>query len=208
MRPTITRAKRRSKPRATDLADVAATAFSTELGWMAVAFRDETLVGIVFGHGSPRNATEALHRAVGCEGAILDLLATDDCPPAVRHTVDKLQRFSAGERVDFDGVAIDQSHLTPFGRSVVAACRKIAPGATRSYGELAAACGSPGAARAVGHVMATNRYPIVVPCHRVVGANGTLGGFSAPHGLSMKKRMLSLESEPNLQTPRSHVRPR
>ena len=82
---------------------------------------------------------------------------------------------------------------------VVRACRKIGRGRTRTYGELAAAAGSPGASRAVGSVMAKNRFPIIVPCHRVVGAGGSLGGFSAPTGLNLKERMLALEGHERKQ---------
>jgi len=68
----------------------------------------------------------------------------------------------------------------PFQRKVLVACRRIPVGKTRTYAELAAAVGSPKAARAVGRVMATNRpLPIIIPCHRVVGSAGGLGGFSA-----------------------------
>ena len=80
--------------------------------------------------------------------------------------------------------AVDERHLTPI--SAAASCRpagEFPRGETRSYGELAAQCGSPGAARAVGQVMAKNRYPLVVPCHRVLAAGGRIGGFSAPQGL-------------------------
>ena len=95
--------------------------------------------------------------------------------------------------MDFSDVPLALDHLTPFGRRVVAACRRIPWGQTRSYGELAAECGSPGAARAVGSVMAKNRYPLIVPCHRVLAAGGELGGYSAPDGLKMKRRLLAME---------------
>src|SRR5207248_10965245 len=90
-------------------------------------------------------------------------------------------------------VPLDLSRLSEFQNRVVRACRRIARGRVRTYGELAAACGSPGAARAVGTVMAKNRYPIIVPCHRVVGSAGSLGGFSARDGINMKRRMLEME---------------
>src|SRR5205807_3041274 len=83
--------------------------------------------------------------------------------------------------------------LSALPQRVVSACRRIDRGRVRSYGELAAAAGSLGAARAVGNVMAQNRYPIIVPCHRVVGSAGSLGGFSALDGISMKRRMLAME---------------
>ena len=84
--------------------------------------------------------------------------------------------------------------FTDFQCRVYQRCRRIAYGATLSYGALAAAIGVPQAARAVGNTMARNRLPLVIPCHRVVGAAGALGGFSAPDGIHMKQRLLSLES--------------
>jgi methylated-DNA-[protein]-cysteine S-methyltransferase len=84
--------------------------------------------------------------------------------------------------------------LSDFQRAVVGHCRRIPPGQTLTYGQLAARVGRPRAARAVGRVMATNRFPLIVPCHRVVAAGGVLGGFSAPQGLAMKKRLLAAEA--------------
>jgi O-6-methylguanine DNA methyltransferase len=99
--------------------------------------------------------------------------------------------------VAFDDVTLALDHLSPFQQRVIAACRAIGYGATRSYGEVAALAGSPGAARAVGQVMAGNRMPLVVPCHRVLAAGGKLGGFSAPQGLNLKRHLLALESQAN-----------
>ena len=108
-------------------------------------------------------------------------------------TVMVLAEYAGGEAVDFSGVPLDLDYLTPLGRRVVAACRNIPRGEVRTYGELAELCGAPGAARAVGSVMAKNRHPLVVPCHRVIGAAGSLGGYSAPSGLTMKRRLLAME---------------
>ena len=71
--------------------------------------------------------------------------------------------------------------------------RKIAPGQTRSYGEVAALCGDRHAARAVGQAMARNPFPIIVPCHRVLAAGGRSGGFSARGGVTTKLRLLTIE---------------
>jgi methylated-DNA-[protein]-cysteine S-methyltransferase len=107
--------------------------------------------------------------------------------------LERLRRYAEGEPVDLHDVPVAVDHLSAFQRRVVKACRAIPAGERRTYGQLAAAAGSPGAARAVGQVMATNRVPLVVPCHRVVASGGGLGGFSAPQGLTMKRRLLSLE---------------
>jgi methylated-DNA-[protein]-cysteine S-methyltransferase len=82
-----------------------------------------------------------------------------------------------------------------FARRVLTACRKIEFGQTVSYGRLAEMAGKSGAARAVGNALARNPLPLIIPCHRVVCANGSLGGFSASGGVNLKKRMLKLEAE-------------
>jgi methylated-DNA-[protein]-cysteine S-methyltransferase len=168
-------------------APFAAIIFHTELAWTAVAGRDGALSGLVFGHPSEERAARVL--AAGISGPI-DRAAA---PRWLCDAAELLERCAAGEPVDFSGVPLALDHLTPFARQVVAACRNIPRGEVRTYGELAAACGSPGAARAVGSVMAKNRYPLIVPCHRVVGAAGGLGGYSAPEGLRMKRRLLAME---------------
>src|SRR5687768_16895317 len=162
--------------------------FPTNLGWMALAADGGRLVRLTFGHPSAAAAVAALE----LEG---EWIASDqrDLDPAIADLVERLQRYATGEEVSFADVAVDLSHLTEFQQRVVRQCRKIARGRTRTYGELAAAAGNPGAARAVGSVMAKNRLPIIVPCHRVVGSAGSLGGFSAPSGVGMKQRMLALE---------------
>jgi methylated-DNA-[protein]-cysteine S-methyltransferase len=170
-------------------ATVRATTFTfpTGLGWMALAAQGGRLLRLTMGHPSAAAAVASL----GLDG---DWIATDrsDLEPPIAEVVDRLERYAAGEDVSFADVPVDLSHLSAFQQRVVRACRKIRRGRTRTYGELAAAAGSPGAARAVGSVMAKNRLPIIVPCHRVVAA-GSLGGFSAPRGLGMKEQMLELE---------------
>jgi methylated-DNA-[protein]-cysteine S-methyltransferase len=95
---------------------------------------------------------------------------------------------------DFRDVLIDPGPQTEFQRLVVDHCRQIPPGATLTYGELAARAGRPRSARAIGNCMAANRIPLIVPCHRVVGADGGLRGYSANGGLRLKQRLLDLES--------------
>ena len=101
-----------------------------------------------------------------------------------------LRRYFAGQPVDFSRYDVDWEPYTPFERAVLRATRNIPYGETRTYGEIAAAIGKPDAARAVGQALGKNRTCIVVPCHRVVAANG-LGGFTG--GLHWKKGLLALE---------------
>ena len=101
----------------------------------------------------------------------------------------QLAEYFAGERREFDLALSPEG--TPFERSVWSELRKIPFGETRSYGEIAEILGRPGAARAVGRANGANPIPIVVPCHRVIGADGSLTGFGG--GLDVKSRLLELE---------------
>ena len=111
----------------------------------------------------------------------------------MRDLVGRLQSLADATADDFLDVELDLSDRTAFQRAVMHRCRRIPRGQVLTYRQLAARAGHPGAARAVGNVMATNRVPLIVPCHRVVGSSGKLGGFSAPQGLAMKRRLLRLE---------------
>lgn len=85
----------------------------------------------------------------------------------------------------------DLSKLTDFERKVIKAVMKVPPGKTTTYATIAARVGKPGGARAVGNVMARNPFPIIVPCHRVIRTDGTLGGFA--YGAGLKRRLLETE---------------
>lgn len=87
---------------------------------------------------------------------------------------------------------IDLSGCSPFAQQVLAACRAIPRGETRTYGELAAAVGKPGAARAVGTVMRRNPVPLLIPCHRVVRSDGVIGNYNMG-GPAVKRRLLEME---------------
>lgn len=85
---------------------------------------------------------------------------------------------------------------TPFTQAVWKACAEIPRGQVRSYGWIARRIGKPGAARAVGQALARNPFAPTIPCHRVVGGNGALTGFSAPGGVAAKHRLLAREGAP------------
>ncbi len=105
----------------------------------------------------------------------------------------RLAAYFQGRPVDFDSVPLWSPCWTTFRRRVVAACRKVPFGQVTTYRALAQAIGSPKSARAVGGVMRWNPWPVVVPCHRVLGARGNLHGYSAAGGLETKRRLLQLE---------------
>ena len=104
-----------------------------------------------------------------------------------------IESFFAGRGDRMRSISVDATGWTPFFADVYEACRAIPTGCTVGYGQLAASVGRPRAVRAVGQAMARNRVPLVIPCHRVVGAAGSLGGFSAPGGTESKRRLLELE---------------
>ncbi|HOM16201.1 MAG TPA: MGMT family protein [Thermoguttaceae bacterium] len=106
----------------------------------------------------------------------------------------RLRAYADGQIVEFSDVAVDPGPTTPFQARVYELCRAIPYGDRMSYGQLARLAGSPGASRAVGQCLARNPIPILIPCHRVVGAGGKLVGFTAPGGLAMKKKLLQLET--------------
>ena len=106
--------------------------------------------------------------------------------------VDNLRAFYRGEDVPLKA-RLDMSDLPAFSAQVYKALRRVRRGRVVTYGELAALCGSAGAARGVGGAMRRNPFPPLVPCHRVVGSNGALTGFSSEGGVDLKRRMLAAE---------------
>jgi methylated-DNA-[protein]-cysteine S-methyltransferase len=161
----------------------------TNWGWAAVAGDEGVVTRLVFGYDDRAAARRAL--ADDPHVGHLHTPATEHCWDET--LADRIAAAAAGVPVDFDDVAIDTMGFTPFGQRVIKQCRRIRFGQTLSYGELARAAGHPRAARAVGTVMAHNRVPIVVPCHRVIASGGRLGGYGAAAGLRTKRKMLAVE---------------
>lgn len=114
-------------------------------------------------------------------------------PASVAVLQEQLDAYFSDPNFTFSLEGLALNGLTTFQRRVVDCVCSIPSGRTRSYAEIAAEAGSPGAARAVGGVMAGNRYPIVIPCHRVITSDGGLGGYTG--GLKNKRSLLSFESE-------------
>ena len=156
----------------------------SELGWIAVSFLHDTVTELTFGRSSAAAAIRALR-----DNEDFDVVEPNS---EEKRIVDRLQAFADGAGDDFRDLKIVTDDMTAFQCRVLEHCRRIKPGKTLTYGQLAARAGSPRAARAVGNVMASNRFPLVVPCHRVVGAS-SLGGYSAPNGLRLKRILLTRE---------------
>lgn len=109
--------------------------------------------------------------------------------------IQKIKEYFIGKKVDFLDGQLSLDNYTNFQKKVLQTVRKIPYGETRSYKEVAKAAGHPRAYRAVGNTMKNNPLPLIVPCHRVIKSDGTLGGFSGKEGIALKKKMLDLESE-------------
>lgn len=160
----------------------AIVAFETPLGTCAVRWTDVGIASVRL--PSPR--TVVLPRIDDRPGV----------PESVRAAIAGIVAVLGGSAVDLAFVVLDQEGIDPLRRAVYAATRTIRPGTIATYGDVARAIGRPDGARDVGAALARNPFPIVVPCHRVLGANGKLTGFSAPGGLETKRRMLELEGAP------------
>lgn len=163
--------------------EVGTAACQTAFGWVGIAWSAHGLVAVTLPQPTETEALSLLPAASG------------DSPqkppgPDVAGLFDRLQRYFAGQVVTFDET-LDPSIGTTFQQQVWAITRAIPRGQTRTYGQIARQAGSPGAARAVGQAMARNPWPVVVPCHRVVGHDGRLTGFGG--GLAMKRQMLDME---------------
>jgi len=113
----------------------------------------------------------------------------------MKHAIEAIVALLSGEPADLSFVALDMNGVPSFNQRVYEAARTIRPGTTCSYGDIARQLGVPGSARAVGQALGRNPFPIVVPCHRVLAADGKTGGFSAPGGTSTKLRLLAMEGE-------------
>jgi methylated-DNA-[protein]-cysteine S-methyltransferase len=114
-------------------------------------------------------------------------------PPAVRQAMNGVVALLRGEPVDLGFVALDMRGLPELHRRAYEVARAIPPGRVLSYGQVAERLGNAQWARAVGQAMARNPFAPVVPCHRVLGARGRPGGFSAHGGLHTKWRLLHIE---------------
>jgi len=120
--------------------------------------------------------------------------AAESTPPSdVQHVIEQIVRLLGGIAVDLSGVRVDMAGIPVFHARVYDVARTIPAGATMSYGDIATRLGSPTEARAVGEALSKNPFPLVVPCHRVLAADGRPGGFSASGGVMTKLRLLSIE---------------
>lgn len=157
------------------------TVVASSLGPIHVAWTDQGIACLALGEESDEAFAARCRASLGA-APTRSQEKQDDLATA-------LQGWLEGE--PYTG-PIDLSGLSPFAQGVLAACRAIPRGEVRTYAELAAAVGKPGAARAVGTAMRRNPVPLLIPCHRVVRGDGVIGNYSMG-GAAVKERLLKLE---------------
>ena len=162
------------------------TVFGTAIGVCGVAWNARGLVAVQMPEGDAAATQARLQRRFP---------AANDAPPSppVQRAIDGIRALLSGERRDLIDIAVDNSETPDFNARVYAIVRKIPPGQTMTYGEVAERLGDKSLARAVGVAMGQNPCPIVMPCHRVLAASGKSGGFSAPGGVATKLTLLTIE---------------
>jgi methylated-DNA-[protein]-cysteine S-methyltransferase len=166
---------------------IAFTLFDTGIGRCGIAWRGDKVVGLHLPEARDAATEARMLRRVGGAAAP----GTPDGP--IADAIARIVALLRGAPSDLDPIVLDMDAVPEFDRRVYAVARKVPPGATTTYGAIAAEVGDPRDARAVGQALGQNPFPIVVPCHRVLGADGKLGGFSANGGRETKLRMLAIE---------------
>lgn len=162
--------------------------FPSAFGTCGIAWNDRGLTGFQLPEENDAHTEQHLARKAHSQPAA-------EPPPAwVQHVIARVQQHLAGNAQDFADTRLDWSRVSDFQQAVYLHALAIKPGYKTSYGEIARhmALGNE-AARAVGVALATNPWPLIVPCHRVVSAADKMTGFSAPGGVRTKTRLLALE---------------
>lgn len=161
--------------------------FPTALGVCGIVWRGDVIVRLQLPEATAGQTTARMLRG-------LEVLAEDAEPEgAAAEAVAGVQALFAGERPELDHLPLAWDDVAPPTRRVLEACRAIPHGETRSYGDLARALGDVGLSQAVGQALGRNPFAPVVPCHRVLGADGRIGGFSGGDGRRLKLAILNAE---------------
>jgi methylated-DNA-[protein]-cysteine S-methyltransferase len=160
--------------------------FETPIGPCGMAWNARGIVGLQLPEASAEGTRARMRRR--WVGAV-----ESQPPPSVQHAIDRVLALLAGEAVDLGDIPLDLEAAPDFHRKVYEVARTIPPGQTMTYGDIAKKLGVPHESREVGQALGRNPVAIIVPCHRVLGADGKMGGFSANGGVSTKRRILEIE---------------
>ncbi|HET7847991.1 MAG TPA: methylated-DNA--[protein]-cysteine S-methyltransferase [Pseudolabrys sp.] len=162
------------------------TLFDTAIGCCGIAWSERGIAGVQLPEADQGQTRARLQRRFPA--------ASEAVPPLkVQRAVEEIRALLRGERHDLADIVIDDDAVPDFNKRVYAIVRTVPPGATITYGEIAERLGDKLLARDVGQAMGQNPTPIVMPCHRVLAANGKPGGFSANGGVTTKLRLLTIE---------------
>ena len=154
----------------------------TPFGWLALLGTERGLLRVSL-QPEPQPALDGLGDA---------MVEAEENAEVFADALAAFDEYFAGNVAALDQIPLDLSDASPFFGAAWAACRSIPPGETRTYQWLAEAAGNPRASRAAGQAMAKNPFPLIIPCHRVVGSNGGLHGYGAG-GVGVKARLLEME---------------
>lgn len=163
--------------------------FGTAIGACGIAWGERGIVGVQLPESSEGDTRERMRRRF----PDWPEPAEDQMPPDVTTAVAGIRALLAGDPRDLAEIVLDTQGVSEFHQRVYEIARRIPPGRTRTYGDIAAELGDKGLARAVGQALGLNPFAPVVPCHRVLAAGGKWGGFSAHGGAVSKLRMLAIE---------------
>lgn len=161
--------------------------FDTPIGTCAVAWSGRGIAGLQLPEPTPAATRARVKRRWP------DAVEAAFVPAGVQRALDRVQSLLSGDAVDLADIPLDLEAAPDFHRKVYEMARTIPPGRTMTYGEIAKRLGRPRESREVGQALGRNPVAIIVPCHRVLGADGKMGGFSANGGVSTKRRMLEIE---------------
>ena len=163
------------------------TIVETEMGSVGIAGNENGLIRLIL----PEHSSEDIWEELSIYFRSGETLVREESlfAPLIK----KIKGYFEGKKVEFDKENLNLSPYTPFQRKILLKTREIPYGVTRTYLWLAEQSGFPRAYRAAGGVMRMNPLPLIIPCHRVLGSDGRLTGFSSQGGIELKRKMLALE---------------
>ncbi|WP_259782641.1 methylated-DNA--[protein]-cysteine S-methyltransferase [Aestuariispira ectoiniformans] len=160
--------------------------FETPIGRCGIAWTMQGIARFCFPEGNDDRTKGRLLKGI-------DAVEADTPPALIRQAIDLVRQLMAGEKISFAAIPLDLTGVSDFHRRVYQEISKIPPGQTATYGEVAARVGEPKGAQAIGQAMGRNPIPVIIPCHRVLAAGSSLGGFSGAGGVDTKRRLLEIE---------------
>ncbi len=161
--------------------------FETKMGWVGIAGNKDGLIRLILPESSSQDIREELNVHFYFEEKLMreeSLFAP---------LTERIKAYFEGKKIEFDKEKLNLSPYTTFQRRILLTARGIPYGVTQTYLWLAEQSGFPRAYRAAGGVMRINPLPLIIPCHRVLGSDGKLTGFSSQGGIELKRKMLALE---------------